>query len=105
MVSTVDITAHTMTVTRNGKVIRVIPITTGKAGFQTRGGIKVIMNKERYPVMDSTTVDIPADSPDAYHLKVEYALRLTWSGEFVARGAVVGRPTRGTRTSATAAPA
>ena len=83
MVSTVDVTAHKMTVTRNGKVLRVIPITTGKADFLTRGGIKVIMNKERYRVMDSTTVDIPADSPDAYRLKVEYALRLTYSGEFV----------------------
>ncbi len=83
MVSTVDVTAHMMRVTRNGKLIRVIPITTGKSGFQTRGGVKVIMTKERYRVMDSTTVDIPVGSPDAYHLKVEYALRLTWTGEFV----------------------
>jgi lipoprotein-anchoring transpeptidase ErfK/SrfK len=83
MVSTVDITGHTMTVTRNGAVLRVIPITTGKAGYLTRGGIKVIMTKERFRVMDSTTVDIPANSPDAYRLKVEYALRLTYSGEFV----------------------
>ena len=83
LVSTVDVTNHTMTVTRNGKVLRVIPITTGKAGFLTRGGTKVIMTKERFRVMDSTTVDIPVDSPDAYRLKVEYALRLTYSGEFV----------------------
>jgi lipoprotein-anchoring transpeptidase ErfK/SrfK len=83
VVSTVDVTSHMMTVTRNGKVLRVIPITTGKAGFLTRGGIKVIMNKERYRVMDSTTVDIPAGSPDAYRLKVEYALRVTYSGEFL----------------------
>jgi lipoprotein-anchoring transpeptidase ErfK/SrfK len=33
--------------------------------------------------MDSTTVDIPAGSPDAYHLKVFDAMRLTWSGEFL----------------------
>ncbi len=83
IVSTVDVTAHTMTVTSNGVVLRVIPITTGKAGYLTRGGIKVIMTKERFRVMDSTTVDIPANSPDAYRLKVEYALRLTYSGEFV----------------------
>ena len=37
MVSTVDVTAHKMTVTRNGKILRVIPITTGKAGYLTRG--------------------------------------------------------------------
>ncbi|MDA8437872.1 MAG: L,D-transpeptidase, partial [Propionibacterium sp.] len=32
---------------------------------------------------DSTTVDIPKNSPDAYHLDVQYAMRLTWSGEFL----------------------
>ncbi len=83
LVSTVDITAHTMTVTKDGKVQRVIPVTTGKEGYLTRGGTKVIITKERTRLMDSTTVDIPPDSPDAYHLTVEYALRLTWSGEFV----------------------
>src|SRR5262249_42322878 len=82
-VSTVDITAHTMTVRRDGQVARVIPITTGKDGYLTRGGTKVIITKERTRLMDSATVDIPPDSPDAYHITVEYALRLTWSGEFV----------------------
>jgi lipoprotein-anchoring transpeptidase ErfK/SrfK len=83
LVSTVDVRSDHMTVTRNGKVLRVIPITTGKPGYLTRGGIKIIVTKERYRVMDSTTVDIPKNSPDAYHLKVEYAMRLTWSGEFL----------------------
>ena len=83
MVSTVDVTAHTMTVRQDGSVLRVIPVTTGKDGYLTRGGTKVIITKERTRLMDSTTVDIPPDSPDAYHLLVAYALRLTWSGEFV----------------------
>ena len=83
LVSTVDITAHTMTVRQDGAVLRVIPVTTGKDGYLTRGGTKVVIAKERTRLMDSTTVDIPPDSPDAYHLLVEYAMRLTWSGEFV----------------------
>jgi len=83
LVSTVDVTAHTMTVRQDGAVLRVIPVTTGKDGYLTRGGTKVIISKERTRLMDSRTVDIPPDSPDAYHLLVEYALRLTWSGEFV----------------------
>jgi lipoprotein-anchoring transpeptidase ErfK/SrfK len=82
-VSTVDIAAHQMTVTRNGQTLRTIPITTGKPGFDTRNGIKIIMTKERTKVMDSRTIDIPADSPDAYHLTVDYAMRLTNSGEFL----------------------
>ena len=83
MISTVDVTRHTMTVTESGRVLRVIPITTGKPGYATRGGIKVIMTQETSRVMDSTTVDIPKSSPDAYHLTVKYAQRLTWSGEFL----------------------
>ncbi len=82
-VSTVDILKHTLTVTEGGKEVRVIPITTGKDGFITREGIKVITSKERYRVMDASTIDIPKDSPDYYRLKVEYAMRLTWSGEFL----------------------
>jgi lipoprotein-anchoring transpeptidase ErfK/SrfK len=83
LVSTVDITAHTMTVRQDGAVLRVIPVTTGKDGYLTRGGTKVIIAKERTRLMDSRTVDIPPGSPDAYHLLVSYAMRLTWSGEFV----------------------
>jgi lipoprotein-anchoring transpeptidase ErfK/SrfK len=82
-VSTVDRSTHTMTVTSNGKVLRTIPITTGKDGFRTRGGIKLITSKERTRVMDAATIDIPEDSSEYYRLEVEYALRLTWSGEFV----------------------
>ena len=82
--STVDITTHTMTVEpRRCQVVRTIPITTGKDGFRTRNGIKVIVSKERTRVMDATTIDIPKDSPDYYRLEVEYAMRLTWSGEFL----------------------
>ena len=64
-------------------MIRRIPITTGKEGFRTRNGIKVIVSKERTRVMDAATIDIPEDSPEYYRLEVEYAMRLTWSGEFV----------------------
>ena len=34
MISTVDVAAHTLTVRRNGKVIRTIPVTTGQAGVR-----------------------------------------------------------------------
>jgi lipoprotein-anchoring transpeptidase ErfK/SrfK len=83
MVSTVDVARHTMTVRRNGKVVRVVPITSGKAGFLTRNGIKVVLEKHVLKVMDSATVGIPKGDPDYYKLDVPYALRVTWSGEFV----------------------
>jgi lipoprotein-anchoring transpeptidase ErfK/SrfK len=83
MVSLVDVDRHTLTVYRNGKKTRVIPVTTGKAEFLTRNGTKVILEKHTMKIMDSTTVGIPKSDPEYYRLEVPYAMRVTWSGEFV----------------------
>jgi len=85
MISTVDVSGHKMTVRRNGKVIRTIPVTTGKPTpeTRTRNGIKVIMSRETSHRMRSETVGIPQDNPDSYDLVVKYAMRLTNSGEFI----------------------
>lgn len=80
----VDIANHSMRVTKNGTTVNTFPVTTGRQPeFTTRSGIKVIMERLDSVVMDSTTVDIPKNSPDAYRLKVSWAMRLTWSGEFI----------------------
>lgn len=85
MISRVDMKNHTMKVYRDGKLIRTLPITTGEQPkFTTRSGTKVIIEKFRKKRMNSETVGIPVDSADGYDLDdVEYAMRLTYSGEFV----------------------
>ncbi len=83
LIAVVDADTYTMTVRRNGEVIRTMPITTGKAGWETRSGIKVIMSKERDLVMDAATLGVPKDDPEYYRLDVAYAMRVTNSGEFV----------------------
>ena len=83
MVSVVDVDRLTLTVYRNGEVARVIPVSTGKAGFLTRNGTKVILEKHELKVMDATTIGISPDDPEYYRLDVPYAMRVTWSGEFV----------------------
>lgn len=83
IVSTVDARTLMMTVRRNGKVIRSIPVTTGKPGFETRSGIKPIMAKEGTVVMDAASGGTPQGSADYYRLTVNYSMRLTPSGEFV----------------------
>lgn len=83
LVSTVDVSNLTMTVRENGRVLATIPITSGKPGFETRGGVKVVLEKIRALVMDSTTIGIQKGDPDYYRLDVEYAVRVTWSGEFL----------------------
>lgn len=79
----VNAQAHSMSVTENGKVVKTAPITTGKKGFETRSGIKLILSKERSRIMDAATGGTDPNSPDYYRLKVEYAMRMTWSGEFL----------------------
>ena len=83
MVTKVDAATHQADVYRDGELIRTIPITTGKPGFETRSGVKVIMTRERTRVMDAATTGTPTDSNEYYRLKVEYAMRLTNSGEFL----------------------
>ncbi len=85
MVSKVDMNSHQMRVFRNGKLIRNIPITTGEQPkFTTRSGIKVISEKHRTKRMNSETIGIDPESADGYDLDdVEYAMRVTNSGEFV----------------------
>jgi lipoprotein-anchoring transpeptidase ErfK/SrfK len=83
MISTVDISTDQMTVRRNGEVIRTLPITTGKPGWDTRTGIKVIMSKQPEVTMDAETIDVAKDDPEYYRLKVQWAMRLTWSGEYL----------------------
>jgi lipoprotein-anchoring transpeptidase ErfK/SrfK len=83
MISTVDVAAHKMTVRKDGKVLRVIPVTTGKADMATRNGIKVIMSRETSHEMDSTSIGIKKGDPGYYDIVAKYAMRLTYSGEFL----------------------
>jgi len=83
MISTVDVKKHTMTVRKDGKVLRVIPVTTGKPGFASRNGVKVIMSRETSRQMDAATTGTDPGDAEYYNLKVKYAMRLTYSGEFL----------------------
>ncbi|MFE7772372.1 Ig-like domain-containing protein [Streptomyces sp. NPDC057445] len=78
-----DASTHHMTVLRNGEVINTIPVTTGKPGFSTRNGVKVVLSKEYFVRMRGTSIGIPEGTSDSYDLPVYYATRVTWSGEYV----------------------
>ncbi|MFF8266848.1 Ig-like domain-containing protein [Streptomyces sp. NPDC016562] len=78
-----DSATHLMTVRRNGRVIRTIPVTTGKAGFRTRSGIKVVLRKEPKVRMRGDSVGIKRGTKEFYDLPVLYATRVTWSGEYI----------------------
>ncbi|MET8626893.1 Ig-like domain-containing protein [Kitasatospora sp. NPDC004669] len=81
--SVVDAAAHELTLKRDGVVVRTMPVTTGKPGFDTRNGIKVVLGQERSVRMNGETIGIAAGGSDSYDLNVEFATRVTWSGEYV----------------------
>jgi lipoprotein-anchoring transpeptidase ErfK/SrfK len=73
-----------MKVMVDGKLARTIPITGGKPGFETRSGTKLIIEKFAVKRMDAATVGINPGDPEYYDIPdVEYAQRVTFSGEFL----------------------
>ncbi|MEV7146809.1 MULTISPECIES: Ig-like domain-containing protein [unclassified Streptomyces] len=83
LLAVTDAGAHQMTVYKNDKEINQIPITTGKPGFETRNGVKVVLEKQYFVRMRGSTVGIAEGTSDSYDLPVYYATRVTWSGEYV----------------------
>jgi lipoprotein-anchoring transpeptidase ErfK/SrfK len=85
MISKVNTQTDQMRVFQDGKLVRTIPITTGQQPkYTTRSGVKVIVEKYRKKRMNSETVGIDPNGPDGYNIAgVEYAMRITYSGEFL----------------------
>ncbi|MDP3891608.1 Ig-like domain-containing protein [Nocardioides sp.] len=80
----VEVGRHRLRTFINGDLARTLPISAGKAGFETRSGTKVIMEKHRRRTMDAATTGISPGHPEYYNIEnVEYALRVTHSGEFL----------------------
>ncbi|MGV9403895.1 L,D-transpeptidase [Streptomyces sp. NPDC003667] len=79
-VSIVDAKKHTMKVTQNGKVVKTIPVTTGKPGYDTWNGQMVMSEKLTVTRMNGETVGYGGE----YDIKdVPHAIRLTNSGTFI----------------------
>ena len=82
-VATVDVTAHKMTVTRNGTVIRVVNVSTGRDKYPTKGGVHIVLVREKVHLYNSATVGIPTASPDGYYEKLPWSVRISNGGAFV----------------------
>ncbi|MEN8650793.1 Ig-like domain-containing protein [Streptomyces sp. 21So2-11] len=79
-VSVVDAKAHTMTVKRDGKVLKTIPITAGAPSTTTYNGQMVISEKYQVTRMNGATVGFGGE----YDIKdVPHAMRLSTSGTFI----------------------
>ncbi|MFD7609520.1 Ig-like domain-containing protein [Streptomyces sp. NPDC059828] len=76
----VDLDSHQLTLLRDGKAVRRIPVSGGTPGGDKRSwrGTAVLMAKEGTINMNSETVGLG----DAYDKMVDYSMRLTWSGMY-----------------------
>lgn len=83
VIVTVDNNTKTLSFARNGEVMRTMPVSLGKPGFDTPNGTYIVAESNREMVMDSETIGIPRDDPEGYLLDVEYATRISNSGIFV----------------------
>ncbi|MDH2387240.1 Ig-like domain-containing protein [Streptomyces sp. HNM0663] len=79
-VSTVDAAARTMTVVRDGKTIKTVPVTAGAPSTTTYNGQMVISEKYKVTRMNGATVGFGGE----YDIKdVPHAMRLSTSGTFI----------------------
>ncbi|MFE7516190.1 Ig-like domain-containing protein [Streptomyces sp. NPDC057540] len=76
----VDLDAHRLSVERDGRTVRTIPVSGGTPGGDKRSwrGTAVLMAKEGTINMNSETVGLG----NAYDKDVDYSMRLTWSGMY-----------------------
>ncbi|WP_447039523.1 L,D-transpeptidase [Streptomyces sp. DSM 118878] len=84
-VSIVDAKSKTMKVTRDGKVVKSIPISAGSPENKTYNGKMVISEKFKETRMDGATVGFKdGDGKGEYDIKdVPHAMRLSSSGTFI----------------------
>ncbi|MBB3082732.1 L,D-transpeptidase [Geodermatophilus sabuli] len=82
-VSIADASTHTMEVYDGDQLVQSWPMSAGSPDNPSYNGPHVVTEMNRDRVMDSSTYGVPVDSPDGYRTPVEYAVRISDSGEFV----------------------
>nr|WP_067057160.1 L,D-transpeptidase [Streptomyces sp. FXJ1.172]WEP00275.1 L,D-transpeptidase [Streptomyces sp. FXJ1.172] len=82
----VSVPGHTMKITRDGKLIRTLPIDAGSPVFPSWDGTMAVMDKQRWVRMTSCSVGISCDKNDKanyYDLTLPWDVQLTGSGTYV----------------------
>jgi len=83
MITTVDDDTKTLTVRRNGEVIKSMPVSMGKNSTPTNSGTYIVGDRRSHMVMDSSTYGVPAESPNGYRTEVDWATQISYSGIYV----------------------
>lgn len=92
-VSVADDTTKQVSVFSNGKLMKTMPTSMGRGGFQTIGGrsfsfwtppgVYTVIDKAPKVVMDSSTYGLPVASSMGYKLTIPYATRISTDGIYL----------------------
>lgn len=83
VVTRVNDATKTMTVFKNGKALRTIPVSLGRDGeFATPNGVYMIGDEHEQLLMDSTTFGLALDQ-GGYKTNVQFATQMSYSGIYV----------------------
>ena len=83
VITTVDDSTKTLTVTRNGEVIKTMPVSMGKNSTPTNNGVYIVGDRRSHMVMDSSTYGVAVNSPNGYRTEVDWATQISYSGIYV----------------------
>lgn len=83
VIASVDDASKTLTVRRNGEVIKTMPTSMGKDSTPTNNGVYIIGDRYQHLIMDSSTYGVPSNSPNGYRLEVDWATQMSYSGIYV----------------------
>jgi lipoprotein-anchoring transpeptidase ErfK/SrfK len=83
VITTVDDRTKTLTVQRNGEVVKTMPVSMGKDRTPTNNGTYIVGDKFSHMIMDSSTYGVPVNSPNGYRTEVDWATQISYSGIYV----------------------
>ncbi|MEV0382580.1 Ig-like domain-containing protein [Nonomuraea sp. NPDC050643] len=77
-ITTIRNKTHRAIVRKNGEVVRTIPVSLGKPGYESYSGTMIAQEKAADFLMDSSTIGIPGE----YFHHTKWNVRMTYSGMF-----------------------
>jgi lipoprotein-anchoring transpeptidase ErfK/SrfK len=83
VITSIDDATKTLTVKRNGEVIKTMPVSMGKNSTPTNNGTYIVGERRSHMVMDSSTYGVPTNSPNGYRTEVDWATQISYSGIYV----------------------
>ena len=83
VIATADDSTKTVTVRRNGEIVKTMPTSMGKNSTPTNNGTYIVGDRYTHIVMDSSTYGVPVNSPNGYRTEVDWATQISYSGIFV----------------------